>query len=339
MKNDFEEDKYLKLFLEQWINHKSYIIARSSGSTGIPKEIRLQKSYMICSALRTGKFFDFQAEEKVLLPIPIRYIGGMMMIVRALVFDLDLYVRPARAYPFYPMTFDFDFSPMTPMQAYDLLSDEKGKAFFLSIRNIILGGSGVSEELQSKIEDLPNRVYSTYGMTETISHIALRSLNQPKEEFYKVLPGIEIDSDADNCLIIKDESGSCFKTNDIVLIQDKNQFIVKGRKDNIINSGGKKIIPEELEKRIENLLTLKNSFFVFGIDNERFGDKLCLLEEVKEGMVSDFDIFNCELLKVELEKNCCPKEFFSIDSFVYTDTGKINRKASIELFHKTKKGC
>jgi O-succinylbenzoic acid--CoA ligase len=310
-------------FLKSWFSKDDFIYVKTSGSTGVPKEIKLQKKQMINSAFATGEYFDLIEGTSALLCLPTAYIAGKMMLVRALVLGWQLDAVDAGSIPLKGIEKEYDFSAMVPLQLENSL-----KSLHL-IKTLIVGGGVVSIPLQSKLQSVFTAIFATYGMTETITHIAVKKLNNFNLEpnFYEVLPNVEIYKDALNCLVINapEVSNEIVFTNDIVHLVSDTQFEWLGRFDTIINSGGVKLHPEKIEERLSKIITAR--FFVTGVTDEKLGEKLIL---IIEGESQSLEFNNINLSKFEI-----PKEVYFVSKFVETETKKIQRKKTLYLvkFH------
>ncbi|MEO8240217.1 MAG: AMP-binding protein [Flavobacterium sp.] len=302
-------------FLLDWFDSKDYIEMTTSGTTGLPKVVRLQKRAMIQSALATGDFFNLQPGDKALLCLPVKFIAGKMMLVRSFILGLDLNVVEPSTEPLALNTIQYDFVAMVPLQVQNSIKDLK------NVKKLIIGGAKIDSSLEEKLLPLKTEIYETYGMTETITHIAAKKVG---ENFFSVLPNVKITTDNRDCLMIKVPtiSEKPIITNDLVKIIGENQFTFLGRIDNIINSGGVKLIPEQIEaKLIEKINT---RFFVTGIPDSILGEKLIL---VIEGEKRDFpnDFFDI------LDKYEKPKKIVFVPKFKENENGKLLRKSSIGL--------
>ena len=308
---DFE--KPVGDFLLDWFDSKSYIEMQTSGTTGTPKTISVHKQAMVDSALATGDFFDINPGNKALQCLPVKYVAGKMMLVRAMILGLDLEFVAPNSHPMKNNEINFDFVAMVPLQAQNSLSELK------NVKKMIVGGAAVSKTLEEQLLKLPTEVFETYGMTETITHIAARRLG---EKAFTVLPNVTISYDERNCLVIHAPriSPEVIITNDIVELINENQFIFLGRMDNIINSGGIKLIPEQIEEKLSGKISQR--FFIASKPDAELGEKVIL---VIEGDIRNFD----ETLYEELDKYEKPKEVLFISKFKETASGKILRKESI----------
>ena len=296
-------------FLKSWFDDKDYILTNTSGSTGKPKEIRLKKSDLIESPKLTARYFDLKVGDKIINCLPIKYIAGKMMLVRSLVLGLDLYIFPVTSSPISDLKNNYDLIAFTPIQLENSIS------FIEKIKKVLVGGSPVQDSLKEKILNSKSIVYETYGMTETITHIAARNLSIGEKEF-TTLPGIEIGK-KDNCLFIKPNhlSIEMVQTNDVVELADKNKFLIIGRRDFIINSGGVKLIPEAIEKKLSKYISA--DFVISSIDNSKFGEVVALV--FKKNIPDNYNKAFNDLSKYEI-----PKEVLVIDNFP-ENNGKINR--------------
>lgn len=316
-------------FCRDWFSSSDIILVKTSGSTGKPKDIELKKKYMINSAKATGNFFNLFEKTTVLCCLPIEYIAGKMMIVRALTLGWHIDVIEPRSNPLNEIDKTYDFSAMVPLQLKNSL-----KKLHL-INQLIVGGGAVSYDLEQKIQGLSTKIYATYGMTETITHIAIKELNGISSEgdksHYELLPSVKIYTDSRGCLVIDapNVSDETVITNDIVDILSDKEFQWKGRFDNVINSGGVKLHPEEIEKKLSPYFTKR--FFVAGVPDEVLGEKLILLIESPENSVlnsPDFETFKKMKYSI-LDKYEIPKEIFFLTQFVETQTSKIQRKQTL----------
>lgn len=312
-------------FILDWISDKEKLIIKTSGSTGEPKNIEIEKYKMIKSAELTANFFQFKKGDKSLLCLPSDYIAGKMMIVRAFVLGLNLEIVEPDSSPLQGINSEFDFAAMTPMQIYQVFSESDGIAKLNRIKNLIIGGGDIDNQLLEKIKTLSNNIYHTYGMTETLTHIALKKLNgNDKDQYFKAFAGIRFRKDERSCLVIKAPhlSNEDIITNDIVnLISDK-EFEFKGRFDHIINSGGIKLFPEEIERKLKPYI--EQPFYIFGLPDEKLGETVTM---VIEGIESD-NIMNL-LAKAPLTKFEKPKKIFFREKLQRTGNGKIKRDTDI----------
>jgi o-succinylbenzoate---CoA ligase len=324
-------------FCREYESGQQNFIIRTSGSTGIPKEITVTGNQLRASALMTVKALKLNKGDHALVCLNTALIAGKMMLVRGIESEMKMTAIPPVSNPLvhFPDDIQFDFTAMVPYQLQTILEQTPEKSRTLSrMKAIIVGGAPVSEILEEKLQVINAPVYSTYGMTETVSHIALRKLNgKDRSEIFTVLPGIEISADERKCLIIKGAvtSDKEIVTNDVVEIIEPGKFIWRGRADNVINSGGIKIHPEDLEKKIGSVfrqLNISNRFYIAGISDKSFGTIVALFieGELAETTKEKFSgIMNKEFIKYEI-----PKKIIITDRFQETSSGKIDRIKTTE---------
>lgn len=307
----------LNQFLDIWNNDSSSIAQQSSGSTGSPKLIELPKWKMKASAQMTGDFFHLDKLKTSLLCISPNYIGGKMMVVRSILFNLELYVADISSNPIKDLNDSIDFAAMVPLQVETILRENPEKLDL--IKYLIIGGAPVSLDLEKRLQKRKCDTYSTYGMTETVSHIALKKLNNQNSPFNAI--GETTFSENNGELIINSPQLNIkdLNTNDIVELIDKHHFIWKGRKDFVINSGGIKIHPEVLEEKIKSEIDV-DYFIVSGISDVTYGEKVIIICEESEFIQLQKLIDNWCFDRYEK-----PKELFKIDKLPLTKSGKINR--------------
>ncbi len=326
-------DLKLFSFLSDWFEDTSHMTVQTSGSTGTPKDIQLKKEYMVNSALATGAYFGLSAKTTVLLCLSADYIAGKMMVVRALVLGWHLDIVEPVSHPLKAVQKSYDFSAMVPLQVHNSIDE------LHQIKTLIIGGGVVSKELEHKIADVSTEVYATYGMTETVTHIAIKKLNQHLKSdksfpsHYTILPGIKIHKDARDCLIIDAPRISDEKvvTNDVVNLVSETEFEWLGRYDSIINSGGIKLIPEQIEHKLSEII--EERFFVAGLADAVLGEKLVLLIEQNITSGDAIENHNCmeKIRKLtSLSKFETPKQVYFLDQFIETETKKINRLKTVE---------
>jgi len=306
------------LFINDLFKSSASIKVATSGSTGKPKTIDISKKAMLYSATATGQFFDLPAKSRALHCLSSDYIAGKMMWVRALHLGWHLEVVKPDSKPLSHTKTNFDFAAMVPLQVQNSLTD------LHRINKLIIGGAAVSYSLEQALKNRSTSCYQTYGMTETITHIAVKRIGT-KKTFYKTLPEVSISQDNRDCLIIDapNISEKPILTNDIVRLHSETEFEWLGRYDNIINSGGVKLFPEQIEAKLAAFI--KFPFFVGSLPDEKLGEKLVLLIE------SDQPKLNIEklLLKANVSKYEMPKEVYYLPNFVRTKNDKINRNDTI----------
>lgn len=252
-----------------------------------------------------------------------------MVVIRALVAGLDLLPVTPSGHPLKDLTKAPVFAAMIPMQVYNSLQVPEEKAILQQIRHLIIGGGPIDSQLNAALKDFPHAVWSTYGMTETLSHIALRRLNGPEaSDWYTPFESIQIRLSKENTLVIYAPE-ICEKelvTNDIAEINGQNQFRILGRKDNTINTGGVKVQIEQVEAALKEHLSVP--FLITSAPNEKFGEIIVLLAE---GQLPD-----------DIEQTCThqlppywrPKRFVPVFKLPLTETGKPDRAIAKLLAQK-----
>lgn len=306
-------------FIMDWMNKEDHIHVKTSGSTGDPKMIKISKQAMVKSAIRTGNFFEVQTGDTALHCLPTDFIAGKMMLVRAMILGLSLdLVRPTTQ-PMKNVDSFYDFVAMTPMQAQNSLGRLN------QIKTLIIGGAPIYPELNSKLVALHKNCFETYGMTETISHIAATKLSIPKAPFH-VLDGIHLEIDSEGCLVVDapDITDQLIYTNDLVEMHNEKTFTYLGRRDNVINSGGIKILPEVVERKLMHHMQFP--FFLFGIPDEFLGQKLIMVIESNYDQFEEVEkqIAACE----NLGKFEVPKALYFV-SKILTNNGKYLRARTV----------
>lgn len=331
--SDFEQKTFD--FISEWIQEKESFIQNTSGSTGEPKRIVITRSQMIASAKMSIDALGLKSGCNALLCISPDYIGGKMMLVRSFIAGMKIIASTPSSNPFSKLQpyQQIDFVAMVPYQLQEIMQSD-GAIRFNEISKVIIGGATVDSETVEKLQDYRCVFYSTYGMTETVSHIALRQLNgNNASDCYKTLPGIRISADERSCLVIEwDQLPQKVITNDIVEIVGADAFRWIGRWDNVINTGGIKVLPEKVEMIVKQIfldLHLRNSFFVGGVADAMWGNKVTLFIE---GQLSNEMIVAVEReISQKIPKTEAPKQVILVQSFVLTENGKINRKATAKL--------
>ncbi|KAF0199871.1 MAG: O-succinylbenzoic acid--CoA ligase [Bacteroidetes bacterium] len=333
-KPDWEQA--LGSFLRQWIDENDTIQVRTSGSTGDPKLLSLSKRSMLTSASMTGSFLGFREGQTALLCLNSGFIAGMMMVVRAMAYQMNLIAVPPSGSPLCQISKErIDFAAMVPAQVYNSLPVPSSKQILESIGTLIIGGAALSPELEKMIEKLDGNIYATFGMTETITHIALRRLNGPeRSDAFTVLPGITIESDVRGCLVasVPWDAGKIV-SNDIVSIESPASFKWLGRADNVINTGGIKLIPETIEKRIAEFVG--NRFFIAGLPDPVLGNiPVLVVESVVPLTAKQIEEISVRITP-KLTKSEMPRRVIRSEKFSETGNGKINRKESLQQALKT----
>jgi len=315
-------------FIGRWLDDTSTIEVRTSGSTGSPKLIQLEKAHMVNSALATGTYFKVGSGTSALLCLSAEYIAGMMMLVRAMVLGWDMHVVAPEKDALTQYDNPYDFVAMVPYQVFHSIEA------LHKVKQLIIGGGKVSQELSDKLQRIPTEVFETYGMTETITHIAVKRVNGlAKSQLFAALPDVKFSLDSRGCLVIAAPKVSDKEvvTNDLVELHSNTSFTLLGRYDNVVNSGGLKIHPELLEEKIANLIDLP--FIIASEADDKFGERIILILEHREQAV----VSNYSKALSKLDKYERPKKIYTVSQFPYTETGKIKRADVLQMLKKYKR--
>ena len=320
-------------FLAQWNDTSDVIEVHTSGSTGKPKMLLVEKQRMVNSARITCDFLGLKEGDSALLCMPLDYIAGKMVVVRSLVSHLHLISVTPSSHPLKDVTQPIDFAAMVPLQVYSSLQEPAERERLMSIRHLIIGGGAIDDSLESQLQQFPNAVWSTYGMTETLSHIALRRISGENSSlWYSPLDGVDVSLSSDSCLEIYAPQVNPEKlhTNDIAelrtLPDGSKEFRILGRKDNVIDSGGIKIQAEEVERLLRPHLSC--GFMITKVSDARLGEAVTLLVE------SD-DVDNIlAVCKHVLPRHWVPRHIFPESHIPITETGKPARAAAEALANK-----
>ncbi len=308
-------------FIKEWLDDSLYIKANTSGTTGVPKLIKLSKQEMRESANSTVDFFGLRRKDSVLLCLSPLYIAGKMMIVRALEYELNLIYCEPLIDSLKRVEQDVKFCAMVPYQVSKLFGE--CPQLFSKIKSLIIGGGAINSALNMKLQAINTHCYATYGMTETMSHIALKRINGDKDNAYICLPKIYVSTDDRGCLIINYRGIQNIVTNDLVDVVNNKCFVWKGRYDNVINSGGIKFIPEVLEHKVSDIID--DRFIFSSISDSLLGYKLILIIESLEYSANKMS-FLWKELNNRLEKYEVPKHIYFVSKFEETSSGKIIRR-------------
>ena len=317
----------LQAFLAEWHDPSPFLEVQTSGSTGTPKRMRVRKDRMLNSARLTCDYLGLKKGDKALLCMPLRYIAGKMMVVRSLYAGLDLEVREPSGHPLADWgDTPLRFAAMIPLQVYNTLRVPEERKRLEQTDILIIGGGAIDTALEQEIRQMPNTVYSTYGMTETLSHVALRRLNGPEASpYYHPFPSVALSLSPDNTLVI-DAPLVCDErlvTNDVARLLPDGSFAIIGRKDNIINSGGIKIQIEEVEERLRPYLD--RPYAITAAPDPRLGEAVVLLlaSNLRGEMLTE--------VLASLPKYLRPRHIIKVSEIPQTGSGKIDRAACREL--------
>lgn len=331
-------------FLEQWCDDRNFVEVKTSGSTGEPKLIQMPKQTMLRSAQMTNAFFGLNDTSLALLCLPASYIAGKMMLVRAIAGRYTLIAVQPSSNPFETISSEMasfnthknspedemlpqiDFTAITPYQ----LIHSSGHLPAQPVKNLIIGGSPVTPAMEEMVKDWPIAIYETFGMTETASHIALRKVNGPdKSDYFKTLSGVSLSVDERGCLQIfaphlHEEK---LTTNDLVELRDDHSFRWLGRFDRVVNSGGIKLFPEQIERKLQDLIQLP--FFIASLPHPALGEQVVLVmesgelsEEVQQTIFSS--------MKQLLGRYELPGQIICIPEYVYSAGNKVLRNETLK---------
>jgi len=329
-RSDFENSTLT--FCHDWLAGKNEFTLTTSGSTGIPKKITLRREQMEASARLTLDALQLHAGDTALVCLDTKYIAGQMMLVRSFLGGMNVVAVEPVANPFKNLgEHQIDFAAFVPLQIEAILEENHSKKLN-ALKCGIIGGASISASLKPKLEKIKSLLYATYGMTETVSHIALQKLNgHHAENSFRVLGNTKIRKDERGCLVI--QTGYLDDpviTNDLVNIIDASHFIWLGRLDNVINSGGVKISPEHVERIVESVFTeehLANRFFLAGIADKKLGQRVVLF--VEGSVEEEIQSVIARKLSMRMAKYEMPKEIKFVSKFSETQSGKINRNETI----------
>lgn len=340
------ESDYLKAayaFAKSWLEGSEEVLLHTSGSTGPPKPILLKRSQLVASARMTGQALSLPEHTRALVCLHVRYIAGIMMLVRGLELGWYMTIQEPTSNPlegFGPKD-EFDFVAMVPLQLDTILRDKHTRPLAEKCGKILLGGAPVPASLEQELQKLTVPVYQSYGMTETVSHVALRRLNGPEAQAdYQLLAGIEFGTDARGCLFLKGKvtDFELVQTNDLVTITSDHSFRWEGRVDSVLNSGGIKIQLEQVERKIELLLKqlgLHPSFFAWPENDPKLGQKLVLFMETEPNEEETVLLWN--KFKADLHPYERPKAIYFVKKFDRTPTDKIDKLTISQAYFKTPK--
>lgn len=312
-------------FLLDWLNNDDALYVNTSGSTGPPKKIKILKKAMVNSAIATGDFFGLEPGNTAMNCLPSHYVAGKMMLVRAMILGLEIDCIEPSTYPIFDYEKRYDFCAMIPLQLKHTIN------YTQNIKTIIIGGSKITPPLLEKIKTKTSFFYETYGMTETVTHIALKPLEskvQRGEGLFTAIPEVTFSLDERECLVIKAPNlkEKPLVTNDVVDLKSETSFQWLGRFDNVINSGGVKLFPEQIEDKLRRIIDER--FIIASIPDDDLGEKLILILENPRDPIESF---SKRLKGIKgLSKYEVPKEIYMLDKFIETENGKLQRQNTIK---------
>lgn len=318
----------LEEFLREWHNDSDRVLVHTSGSTGRPKPMWVEKQKMLNSARITCDFLGLKPGDTALLCMNLKYIGAKMVVVRALERHMHLVAVEPSGHPMASLITKGvpapTFAAMVPLQVYDTLQVPAEASLLRQTKHLIIGGGAIDDALELALRDFPHAVWSTYGMTETLSHIALRRLNGPEASlWYRPFPSVDVTLNSEGCLVIHAPlvHDGPLVTNDRAEIVESKGFRILGRKDNVIVSGGIKIQIEEVEQKLKPYL--RAPFVIGKRTDTKFGEAMVLLTEA-----TDTDSV-LEVCRCVLPKYWVPREVRHVDHIPMTETGKPKRNLEL----------
>jgi len=331
-------------FIKRWLSGKAHFDLQTSGSTGTPKKISVTRNQLSQSAAMTGRALALNAGTKALVVLNIDYVAGLMMLVRGMELNWELTIMEPTANPLLLLdeTLQFDFTALVPMQLIACLENSQTNSRLNSLGKILLGGAPVGVALSEKILIMDFPVYLSYGMTETVSHVALKRLNGPhvKDEYF-LLPEVNAGTDERGCLYISGPMTNfeIIQTNDLAKLTGESAFKWLGRIDNVINSGGVKIILDGVDEHIAKVFYKINydaAFFSWYQPDEKLGQKLVLIVE------GTSDTFSEQMLIAEIRTALSayeiPKHVYFANQFLKTKTEKTDKRRTAEMLFKSING-
>ena len=319
-------------FMTQWNDGNSRLLVHTSGSTGTPKPLWVEKSRMVASARITCSFLGLRHGDTALLCMPLDFIAGKMMVVRSIVGKLRLLSVQPSSHPLATLTEAPVFAAMVPLQVWNSLQVPEERDLLRQIHHLIIGGGAIDQSLEEELRHFPHAVWSTYGMTETLSHIALRRLSgKEASEWYTPFPTVSVKLNAEGCLVI-DAPEVCrdaLTTHDVAeLAPNGRQFRIVGRIDNVICSGGIKIQIEEAEKLLRPVIPIP--FMITRVPDRELGEAVVLIHEPSS--IAHEKLL--DMCRKTLPKYWCPRHYIEIDHLPMTSTGKPARAEAERMARK-----
>ncbi len=346
-------EKEVVVFIRAWNKGQEVFPISTSGTTGNPTRTNFRREQLERSAELTAERFELRAGQTLLLCLGMNYVAGIMMLVRGLHLKMNVLVAEPGTDSLQTLQIQQDqsieFAAFVPMQIEALLSHSQSRNNLKRIKKVLIGGASVSSELHAKLEELnplDSIFFHSYSMTETLTHVAIKTLNgAAKSRYYVALAGVELEMDERNCLIARSPVNDMQSviTNDIIEFkdEDRTRFEWKGRWDNVINSGGHKVHAETVEAELLKLNNSGNAFFVSGIPNPIYGEKVVLFAERSFGLVVGDNMLEkafpsefSDTLKSVVHSYAIPKSIVIIENFSRTESGKIQRKKTVNNWLK-----
>lgn len=328
----FEQSTFT--FIKEWLSGQDNFQINTSGSTGEPKTISISRGQMMASAIRTSEKINLQKDSIALVCIDTKYIGGKMMLARSLTCGLRIMAVDPTANPLIKIPVDkcVQFTAFVPYQVSSVL-ESKHPHLLNNLDKVLIGGAPLSQTTAEQLDRFQCEVYETYGMTETVSHIALRLVNtKMKQQYFETLPGVNIGLDPRGCLVVSaDYLPNPVITNDLAELFGPGKFLWLGRWDSVINTGGVKVVPEKVEKALETIFhknNVNNRFFIAALPDDKLGHKIVLVLEGVQ-ISSELLSHSLALLRSAVSPYEFPKEVYSVPEFALTKTQKIDRNETL----------
>lgn len=307
-------------FLESWHTNAPFQI-KSSGTTGLPQLHTFNQTQLTHSAQTSNTAFELTTHSRALLCLPLSSVGGLMLLARSIVGDFELLLQLPSARPLQNLRQKIDFVAMVPTQLQQSLEHDLPQ--LKGIAKILVGGGQLSSELIAACQSAQLEVWQSYGMTETLSHVALRKVSPIEASFYSAMPGIHF-SNKNDCLVIHYPAlqSEELVTKDIVELHNPTTFTWIGRSDNAINSGGFKVIPEILEAQLDKYLGA--AFFIASLPDAKWGQIVAIAIEGNEKPVfPDFQSLGLKAAEI-------PRKYALVPHFERTETQKIKRQEILQ---------
>lgn len=319
-------------FLAEWHSADEGLWVHTSGTTGAPKPMYVLKRQMLRSARATCDFLGLQQGDTAFLCMSVDYIAGKMMVVRSLERGLQLVQVPPSGHPLQGVIVPREpasLVAMVPLQVYNSLQTAAEREQLQCFTHVIIGGGAIDARLERQLSSFPNAIWSSYGMTETLSHVALRRVSGPCASlWYRPLPGVNVSLDDDDCLVIDAPAvhDGLLHTHDIAILREDGCFRILGRRDNVICSGGVKLQAEAIEQRLQSWLDAP--FAITKRADEKFGEVVVLITTA-----TDLEMVKAVCI-AQLPKYWQPHAFIQVDALPLTATGKVARNALLSLAEK-----
>jgi len=318
-------------FCRQWLNEQSPLSLRTSGSTGVPKTFLAERDQMLASVQNTNRFFNLAPGDTALVCLNTAYIAGKMMLARAITAGVNIIAQEPSINPLLELSDQVSFTALVPMQLEAIIDKALTLERLNACSSVIVGGAPLTAHLYSKLEQVNTVVYQTFGMTETMSHIALRELCPILKQEYVAFDNIQVGVNTDGNLTIQGKvtNHQQIDSRDQVKMTGPSSFIWLGRSDRVINSGGVKIYPEAIEEKIKKAFMGKkiwSKFFVHGTPDDQLGEAVILVMEGNDSDVGPLPPLDKVLTPYER-----PKKVIFVPSFTMTATGKIDRIQTMKL--------